>query len=146
MTDADSLNINSLKNEFNKLLRKKALIEPEANEIKVRLDTINRQIAGLDYVLTSAGEDTAKIRKNIVLDIDIKQVEKPRKFPDIICEMLKNTSEPLHYKQITDILLRDTIPVPGQNPYYNVNAYLNRHKNLFAKAKEMGRGYYKLKE
>ena len=142
----NDMNTSILKSEYRKLLRRKSLIEPEFNEIRDQLDTINRQIAGLDQVLLAAGEDTAEIRKSTFPHVEIREEEEPRKLQEEIFKVLGDIGQPLHYKKITDLLLQSAISVPGKDPYNTVSAYLNRFKSMFTKAPEKGRGYYQLKE
>jgi len=148
MLENNNINIRSLENEFLKLLRRKALIEPEFNEIKTNLDTLNIQISGLNQVLKAADVDTEELKKRIKpqIEMDNKEEEIPRSLPDEIAKLLGDVKRSLHYKHIADTLIRSGFPVPGQDPYNTVSAYLNRHKNRFAKDKDMGRGYYKLQE
>lgn len=148
MLENNNMNIRSLENEFLKLLRRKALIEPEFNEIKTNLDTINIQISGLNQVLKAAGVDTEDLRKKVEPNIEIVDKERdiPTSLPDEIAKLLGDVKKPLHYKHITDTLIRSGFPIPGQDAYNTVSAYLNRHRNRFAKDKDMGRGYYKLRE
>lgn len=148
MLEKNNMNIRSLENEFLKLLRRKALIEPEFNEIKTNLDTINIQISGLNQALKAAGVDTEELKKRIEpqIEMDNKEEEIPTSLPDEIAKLLGDVKRSLHYKNIADTLIRSGFPIPGQDPYNTVSAYLNRHKNRFDKDRDMGRGYYKLKE
>jgi hypothetical protein len=148
MLENSDMNIKSLENEYLKLLTRKTIIEPKYDEIKNILDTINIQTSGLSQVLKAAGVDTEELRRKIEPQrgIENKKEEKSRSLPDEIAKLLGDVKRSLHYRHITDTLIRSGFPVPGQDPYNTVSAYLNRHKNKFAKDKEMGRGYYKLKE
>jgi hypothetical protein len=146
MLENNTMNIRAIENQFNILFRRKLALDPEFNKLKDELDTINIQIAGLDQALRAAGVDTTELRKNIAPHVEVEEKETPRRLPDEIARLLGDVKKPLHYKNITHILLTSGFPIPGQYPENTVSAYLNRHKNRFAKVPEMGRGYYKLKE
>jgi hypothetical protein len=68
-----------------------------------------------------------------------------RKPPDVACDVLSRKGVPLHYKEILEELNKEGIVVGGHNPGTTLIAYLGRDKR-FAKAREVGRGYWRLKE
>jgi len=74
---------------------------------------------------------------------DIIPVE--RKPPDIAYDILLQETKPMHYRKLVERIKEQGIAVGGRDPGSTLIAYLGRDKR-FAKAKEVGRGYYKLKE
>jgi hypothetical protein len=67
-----------------------------------------------------------------------------RKPPDVACDVLSRKGVPMHYKEILEELNKEGIVVGGHNPGTTLIAYLGRDKR-FAKAREVGRGYWRLK-
>jgi len=142
----NTINIRLLENELIRLLIRKSDVEPQYNKIKEELGTINTQIAGLDQALLAAGVNTSALRTEFVPSVETEVEQQPAKLQDQIAKLLKDVGKPMHYKQIADTLIRSGFRVPGQDTANTVSAYLNRHKNRFSKATEMGRGYYQLRE
>lgn len=68
-----------------------------------------------------------------------------RKPPDVAYDILLQEAKPMHYRELVERIREQGIAVGGRDPGSTLIAYLGRDKR-FAKAKEVGRGYYKLKE
>ena len=68
-----------------------------------------------------------------------------RKPPDVACDVLSRKGVPMHYREILQEVAKEGIVIGGHDPGTTLIAYLGRDKR-FAKAREVGRGYWQLKE
>jgi len=67
-----------------------------------------------------------------------------RKPPDVAYDVLSRKGIPMHYRALLEEVNREGIVVGGHDPGTTLIAYLGRDKR-FMKARERGRGYWKLK-
>lgn len=67
-----------------------------------------------------------------------------RKPPDVAYDALSRKGGPMHYRQILEEVNKGGVVIGGRNPGTTLIAYLGRDKR-FQKAREKGRGYWKLK-
>jgi hypothetical protein len=67
-----------------------------------------------------------------------------RKPPDVAFDVLSRKGVPMHYKTILEDLTKEGVVIGGRDPGTTLIAYLGRDKR-FSKAREQGRGYWKLK-
>jgi hypothetical protein len=68
-----------------------------------------------------------------------------RKPPDVAYDVLSGKGVPTHYKEILTEISKQGVIIGGRNPGTTLIAYLGRDKR-FVKAREAGRGYWRLKE
>jgi hypothetical protein len=68
-----------------------------------------------------------------------------RKPPDVACDVLSRKGVPMHYREILEEVNKEGVVIGGHDPGTTLIAYLGRDKR-FAKAREVGRGYWRLKE
>lgn len=69
-----------------------------------------------------------------------------RKPPDVAYDVLSREGKPMHYRMILDeIRTEGSVVIGGRDPGTTLVAYLGRDKR-FTKAREVGRGYWGLKE
>lgn len=68
-----------------------------------------------------------------------------RKPPDVACDVLSRKGVPMHYREILEEVTKEGIVIGGHDPGTTLIAYLGRDKR-FAKAREVGRGCWGLKE
>lgn len=69
-----------------------------------------------------------------------------RKPPDVAYDLLSRKGVPMHYRAILEeIRSEGTVVIGGRDPGATLIAYLGRDKR-FSKAREVGRGYWRLKE
>ena len=69
-----------------------------------------------------------------------------RKPPDVAYDVLSRKGEPMHYRAILDeVMAEGSVVIGGRDPGTTLVAYLGRDKR-FSKAREVGRGYWGLKE
>lgn len=143
--NADELNV--IRNQYLRLLKEQAKIDPEHRRLREHLDKIRNQIAGLELVLIAANVDInalqASVRPGSGAEVEKKSL---KSYPDAIVQVLRTVGQAMHYKDITTRLLEDGCEIGGREPANTINAYITQNKRLFAKAPEKGRGYYKLKE
>ena len=67
-----------------------------------------------------------------------------RKPPDVACDVLSRKGVPMHYREILEEVSKQGVVIGGNDPGTTLIAYLGRDKR-FLKAREKGRGYWKLK-
>ena len=147
MLEKEGLDTNLVVKQFERLLEKKRVLEPQFDKLREDIDNLNKQIAGLDQALMAAGIDTHKIRERIrPPKPQVESVQKIDTIPDLIYKMLVGYQRPMHYKEINRQLRLNGFWVGGKNPANTVLAYISRNKDRFTKAPEAGRGYYKIKE
>jgi len=68
-----------------------------------------------------------------------------RRPPDVAYDVLSRRGVPMHYKEILTEINKQGVVIGGHNPGTTLIAYLGRDKR-FSKAREAGRGYWRLKE
>ena len=68
-----------------------------------------------------------------------------RKPPDVANDVLSRKGAPMHYREILEEMNKEGVVIGGHDPGTTLIAYLGRDKR-FAKAREVGRGYWGLKE
>ena len=68
-----------------------------------------------------------------------------RKPPDVACDVLSRKGVPMHYRDILEGVKEEGVIIGGRDPGTTLVAYLGRDKR-FSKAREVGRGYWGLKE
>jgi hypothetical protein len=68
-----------------------------------------------------------------------------RRPPDTAYDVLSRKGVPMHYKEILTEMNKQGVVIGGHNPGTTLIAYLGRDKR-FAKAREVGRGYWRLQE
>jgi hypothetical protein len=68
-----------------------------------------------------------------------------RKPPDVAFDVLSRKGAPMHYREILEEVNKQGVVIGGNNPGTTLIAYLGRDKR-FAKAREVGRGYWTLKK
>ena len=68
-----------------------------------------------------------------------------RKPPDVACDVLSRKGVPMHYREILEEVNKEGVVIGGHDPGITLIAYLGRDKR-FSKAREVGRGYWRLKE
>ena len=68
-----------------------------------------------------------------------------RKPPDVACDVLSRKGVPMHYRDILQGVKEEGVIIGGRDPGTTLVAYLGRDKR-FSKAREVGRGYWGLKE
>jgi len=93
-----------------------------------RLQTINQQIAS----------EWEALRKREQMP------STERKPSDLACDVLSRKGVPMHYKAILEEVNKERVVIGGRNPGTTLIVYLGRDKR-FLKARERGRGYWKLK-
>ena len=67
-----------------------------------------------------------------------------RKPPDVAHDVLSRKGVPMHYREILQEINKEGVVIGGHDPGTTLIAYLGRDKR-FLKAREKGRGYWKLK-
>jgi len=67
-----------------------------------------------------------------------------RKAPDVAFDVLSRKGVPMHYRAILEEINKEGAVIGGRDPGTTLIAYLGRDKR-FLKAREKGRGYWKLK-
>ncbi len=67
-----------------------------------------------------------------------------RKAPDVAFDVLSRKGVPMHYRAILEEINKEGVVIGGHDPGTTLIAYLGRDKR-FLKAREQGRGYWKLK-
>ena len=67
-----------------------------------------------------------------------------RKAPDVAFDVLSRKGVPMHYRAILEEINKEGVVIGGHDPGTTLIAYLGRDKR-FLKAREKGRGYWKLK-
>jgi len=67
-----------------------------------------------------------------------------RKPPDVAYDVLARKGVPMHYREILEEVNKQGVVIGGNDPGTTLIAYLGRDKR-FLKAREKGRGYWKLK-
>lgn len=67
-----------------------------------------------------------------------------RKPPNIAYDVLSRKGVPMHYREILQEMNKEGVVIGGHDPGTTLIAYLGRDKR-FLKAREKGRGYWKLK-
>ena len=145
--EKEGLNTNIIKKQFISLLEKKKVLEPQYRKMLSDSDNLNQQISGLEQALRAAGIDTYKLREKVhPPKPPVESVRKPDTIPDLIYKMLSAYKRPMHYKEIHDQLRSGGYWIKGKDPNNTVLAYISRNKDKFDKAREVGRGYYKIKE
>lgn len=93
-----------------------------------RLPTINQEIAS----------ELETLRKGE------RMPSTERKPPDVACDVLSRKGVPMHYREILEEIRKEGVVIGGHDPGTTLIAYLGRDKR-FQKAREKGRGYWKLK-
>lgn len=68
-----------------------------------------------------------------------------RKPPEVACDVLSRKGVPMHYRDILEGVKEEGVIIGGRDPGTTLVAYLGRDKR-FSKAREVGRGYWGLKE
>ena len=93
-----------------------------------QLEGINKQIAS----------EWEELRKG-------KQMPSTERKPfDVAYDVLSRKGAPMHYREILEEIKREGVVIGGRDPGTTLIAYLGRDKR-FLKARERGRGYWKLK-
>jgi hypothetical protein len=67
-----------------------------------------------------------------------------RKPSDVAYDVLSRKGVPMHYRAILEEVNKEGVVIGGRDPGTTLIAYLGRDKR-FLKARELGRGYWKLK-
>jgi hypothetical protein len=67
-----------------------------------------------------------------------------RKPPNVAFDVLSRTGIPMHYRALLEEIKREGVVIGGHDPGTTLIAYLGRDER-FIKAREQGRGYWKLK-
>jgi len=67
-----------------------------------------------------------------------------RKPSDVAFDVLSRKGSPMHYRKILEEVNKEGVVIGGRDPGTTMIAYLGRDKR-FLKAREEGRGYWKLK-
>ena len=93
-----------------------------------RVETINQEVASKWEALRK-GEQMPSIE---------------RKPPDVAYDVLARKGVPMHYREILEEVNKQGVVIGGNDPGTTLIAYLGRDKR-FLKAREKGRGYWKLK-
>jgi hypothetical protein len=68
-----------------------------------------------------------------------------RKLVDVAYDILARSGRPVHYRDLLTELIKVEVAVGGRDPGTTLIAYLGRDKR-FTKAREAGRGFWKLSE
>ena len=68
-----------------------------------------------------------------------------QKPPDVANDVLSRKGVPMHYREILEEINKEGVVIGGHDPGTTLIAYLGRDKR-FTKAREVGRGYWGLKE
>ena len=69
-----------------------------------------------------------------------------RRPPDVAYDVLSRKGKPMHYRaMLEEIKMEGSVVIGGRDPGITLVAYLGRDKR-FVKAREIGRGYWGLKE
>jgi len=68
-----------------------------------------------------------------------------RKPRDVAYDVLSRKGIPMHYRELLEEVNKGGVVIGGQDPGTTLIAYLGRDKR-FAKARDVGRGYWGLKE
>ncbi len=142
--EKSAFNKRSMQTQFEMLLRRKKEIQPEYENLRIELDSLNRQISGVGQALEAAGVDTYKIREKLKPVLPV--IEPPRKkntVPEMIQKMLLAYKRPMHYTEILRHLDTNGIHIGGSHRENTVLAYISRNKLLFERAPDKGRGYYR---
>jgi hypothetical protein len=92
------------------------------------VEAINKEIASKWEILRK-GEQLPSIE------------QKP---PDVAFDILSRIGVPMHYRKILEEINKQGVVIGGSDPGTTLIAYLGRDKR-FSKAREKGRGYWKLK-
>ena len=126
------------RNKRNLLITWKAESEAELARVKKRLEPLEARKSELDN----------KIRALITLiemepeTNDTEVLKKGYSLADRIYSLLKASSEPLHYRQIYELLVQQGIEISGKDPLKNIRAHLSRDTRFEA----TGGGIYKLQQ
>ena len=145
--EKNTVDINVVKNWFVRLLKEQADLEPEYKHIKEKREALIIQLAGLEQILRSANVDVEALRRiaKPATEVEVEPA-KQETLPDAIARTLQAFGKAMHYREISAALADSGFYVPGKDPGNTVLAYMTRYKGRFAKAPEVGKGYYKLKE
>jgi len=145
--DKNIVDINVVRVWFVQLLEERAKLEPEYNRVREKRDLINNQIINCEQILRSAKVDVEGLIKvaKPATEVEVEPA-KQETFPDAIARTLQAFGKAMHYREISAALENSGFRVPGKDPGNTVLAYMTRYKGRFAKAPEVGKGYYKLKE
>jgi len=110
------------------------------NELTAKLDVLRP-------VLNNKGISTEKLEQTArAATTSVKEDMEAKTWPNLIFGILQLQKYPIHYTEVLKTLKDRGYDVPGKDPRNTILAYLGRHKKLFSKAPEAGRGYYKLKQ
>ena len=93
-----------------------------------RVETINQQISSKWEALRKGEQMPSNERKP----------------PDVAYDILSRKGVPMHYREILEEVNKEGVVIGGHDPGTTLIAYLGRDKR-FVKARERGRGYWKLK-
>ena len=99
------------------------------------LMTQGRVVATISQEIASKLEELRKLQQ---------MPSTSRNPPDVAYDVLSRRGVPMHYREILEDVKKEGVVIGGRDPGTTLIAYLGRDKR-FLKAREVGRGYWKLK-
>lgn len=115
--------------------------------LKQKRDDLDIKLNVLRTFLDNEGVSTKKLEQTARASAEsVKEKAVSPSWTNQVLPMFQLQKQPVHYTRILEVLEDRGYDVPGKDNRNTLLAYLSRHKKLFAKAPELGRGYYKLKE
>lgn len=125
--------------EFVEVDKNYQLWKQQRHELEIKLNVLRP-------VLANAGISVTDLEKKAsATSQSNKDASIPASWTSQVAPIMRLENNPVHYTYVLEKLKDRGYHVPGADPRNTLLAYLSRHKKLFAKVPEKGRGYYELK-
>lgn len=136
-----------LRESWLQLAKKERELQEAIRPLKEERDEIRRTLDDLARLLDTLGISRDELSQELEQQPEIMMATAKRvNVADMAYAMLRSLGKPSHYKVILEAMREQGFNVPGKDPVANLLAHMLNDKKRFAKAKEEGRGYYKLTE
>jgi len=159
----DSLDIESLKRALIDVKKKERDLDRLMRPLRAKRDKMVQLESNLAHILQTLDVNADELLRSVEAeptDVDISQlmhmlreellsipaIGQTMKPADAAYLVLQSIGRPTHYKEIVSAMRERGFSVPGDDPNNNLLAHMSNDKERFAKAKEAGRGFWKLAE
>lgn len=142
----NTMDINTIKKWYLQLWAECLEVDAAYQSWKGKRDELKTKLEVLRPVLINQGINIEELEQTIPASTKSEKYTEANKWPDLIYQIIQTQGGPIHYTEILRTLKARGYDVPGKDPRNTILAYLGRHKKLFYKAPEKGRGHYRLRE
>ncbi len=135
---AQSTYIQTLQKKRDDVLAEVRKLRAEMTEINAVIGSKESQLRNLDDLLALEG---APVQSDGVGSTDA--VPEGSKFIEHAHRLLSDAAKPMHYRELADLLARDHVFIPGQDPAANLLAHMSRDGRF---GRTRSRGVYGLSD